>query len=142
MVQPEALLPPQEEQTEFRNRVMGIVALYGQEYFAPLIVSEGYDPANEIERTRLRNAYDGLPKELTEEEVRHLGILIRLQMNPEMSDGTNTAEVRTLKWLGSISNARGDETTSQNVTHTLRHKHGIRGKTAAIGLWFERTLQH
>jgi hypothetical protein len=145
MTQPEITSQPEHEPTQEVNRILAIVALYGSSYFAPLLVAEDYSPDNDIARTKLRNAYDGMPKQLDADETRLLGIFIRRESGLDQDASPrecSRAEVRTLHWLGSISAMRGDEVTARSVSQTLRHKHGLAGKRAAVSLWYERTIQN
>jgi hypothetical protein len=143
MSQPE-FLQSQNFSDEFAgiNRIVEIGSVFGTQYFKPLVQAVAYDPNNEKQRRTLNLAYDGLPKQLSEEEAAMLGIYastLAQQEKPNME--CNLTEVRVLRWLGSAA-ANRDETTQRNVSHILRHDYGLRGMKAALSLWYDRTISH
>lgn len=93
--------------------------------------------------------YNNIPRSLTPEEVQNLGMQVAVTaLGPQtIGEGSatlqdaNTAQVRALRWLGQRSLAGGDiDTMSSVITVLLKHA-GIRGKVAAVALWYERFIQ-
>lgn len=136
--------PESQPQTpdEQQNRILAVVALYGSRYFAPLVESVTYNPNDDQQRKSLRTAYDGLPKELNEDEAALLSIYVSVaatKVKPEIEP--QKSEINALRWLGSVATDR-DKVTQRSVSRLLWHEHGIRGKLAAASLWYDRLIYH
>jgi hypothetical protein len=124
-----------------QNRVQAL----GAPYFGALALKSTFDPESGLSLEKRRMVYGGLPKELTEEEVSTLAEYVGQnvaseEVAPERKLSETklmTAEVRALKWLGSISHARGDQVTAENASRTLSKQLGVRGKLAALALRYE-----
>ncbi len=126
------------------------IAELGSEYIAALALKSTFDSESELALKTRRMTYEGLPKELTPDEMftltGHIGSqLIATEMTPERDITTRerrAAQVRALRWLGSRSMMSGDQVTTESVSHTLRGNLGLRGKLAALSLWYERTVKN
>lgn len=106
---------------------------------------------SEEARLQRKLLYNGLPKNLEPQETDRLsdyiGIAKQASADPEGPPIPRRQivayQIRVLKWLGSFtSNEKGNEATSRSISHTLLHNHGLRGKRAAISLWYERNIQN
>lgn len=90
-----------------------------------------------------RVIYDGLPVDMTPEEIVTLGLLVggRVeQAAPSRSGYTNSerAEVEALFFVGRFASANGHNITLGNVIEHLKHRGGLRGKLGALVLSRER----
>lgn len=121
----------------FPNRL----ALVGPQHVTALAFPQTYGD-NDVMRLRRRMTYDGLPTELSTDEVQTFAGLVS-EATKQVSPGENghRMEVRALRWLGGISYLRSDLATAAHVADTLWHNEGLRGKMAAMSLWYEQNIQ-
>lgn len=90
-----------------------------------------------------RKLYDRLPKNMTEEEVANLGLLVGSHAEltvPSRSGYANAykTEAGALFFIGNFAYVHGDDTTLGNIIKHLKSHAGLSGKIGALTLSRQR----